>query len=80
MPSPLFPGASNPQQQMPSNGIIEQYQAFKQMAGGNPGGMMQAMMQSNPQFAAFVQSVKGLTPQQAFQKFGLDYNQFRGII
>ena len=51
---------------------------------GGPANIMQQMIfntlyQSNPQFRAFADSVKGQDPQQAFQERGLDYSQFQNM-
>lgn len=72
MPSPLRrpmnpgPETSNPQQQ------------------GGPINFMQQMIfnrlyQSNPQFRAFADSMRGQSPEQAFQERGLDYSQFQNM-
>lgn len=37
------------------------------------------MYQSNPQFRQFADSMRGKTPEQAFQEQGLDYSQFQNI-
>jgi hypothetical protein len=37
------------------------------------------MYQSNPQFRAFADSVRGMTPEEAFQQRGLDYSQYQNI-
>lgn len=52
--------------------------------GMGPGGMIQQMIfnrmyQSNPQFRQFADSMRGKTPEQAFQENGLDYSQFQNI-
>ena len=73
MPSPLLPRM--PQgRQAPSN---------PQPLGG-PANLVQQMIfnrlyQSNPQFRAFAEQMRGKDPQQAFQERGLDYSQFQGI-
>lgn len=66
MPTPQGPAPSNPQQL------------------GGPANFMQRMIfnklyQSNPQFRAFADSMRGQNPQQAFQERGLDYNQFQNM-
>ncbi len=55
----------------------------------NPMQMMQNIMfnnlyNNNPQFRAFAdklmnESMQGKTPNQAFQEYGLDYNQYKNI-
>ena len=37
------------------------------------------LYQGNPQFRAFADSVRGMTPEQAFQQQGLDYSQYQNI-
>lgn len=51
---------------------------------GGPANLMQQMIfnklyQSNPQFRAFADSMRGQDPQQAFQERGLDYSQFQNM-
>ena len=54
------------------------------MNNGGPGNMIQNMIfnklyQSNPQFRQFADSMRGKTPEQAFQEQGLDYSQYQNI-
>lgn len=49
------------------------------MAIGDPNQAYAQLYQSNPQFRQFADSMKGKTPQQAFQEHGLDYEQVRGL-
>lgn len=49
-----------------------------------PLGLMQNMIfnrmyNSNPQFKQFADSMQGMTPEQAFQQQGLDYNQYKNM-
>ena len=51
---------------------------------GGPGNFVQQMIfnklyQTNPQFRAFADSMRGKDPQQAFQERGLDYSQFQNM-
>lgn len=51
---------------------------------GGSGNMIQNMIfnkmyQSNPQFRQFADSMRGKTPEQAFQEQGLDYSQYQNI-
>lgn len=51
---------------------------------GGPLGLVQKMIfnrmyQSNPQFRQLADSVKGQTPEQAFQERGYNYDQFKNI-
>lgn len=50
-----------------------------QMAKGNPDALFDQMMNSNPQFAKFVNDHKNKSPQQIAKEYGLDLakiNQF----
>ena len=51
---------------------------------GGPAQLMQNMIfgklyQTNPQFRQFADSMRGKTPEQAFQEQGLDYSQYQNI-
>lgn len=37
------------------------------------------LYQTNPTFRQLADSVRGMTPEQAFQQNGLDYSQFQGM-
>ena len=50
------------------------------MVGGNPSAFIDYLSQRDPSFAAFAQSVRGKTPEQAFSERGLDFNQFSGLL
>lgn len=49
------------------------------MANGDPNSLAQMMYDSNPQFRQLADSVQGMTPQQAFAKYGLDFSQYSGF-
>lgn len=74
MANPLHRQNPMPQGPAPSN----------QQPLGGPANFMQQMIfnrlyQSNPQFRAFADSMRGQNPQQAFQERGLDYSQFQNM-
>ena len=73
MSNPLF----NNQPQPGNQGI---FGLMKQLKGGNPQEMFNQMYQTNPQFRDFANSVKGKTPEQAFQEKGFDFNSFKGKV
>lgn len=50
------------------------------MKGNNPEKIAMNLMQRNPQFAQFMQSVKGKTPEQFAQEHGIDFKQIMGIM
>lgn len=47
------------------------------LANGNPQGLFNSLVQSNPRFAQFVAQNQGKTPEQAFRDNGIDYSQVR---
>ena len=73
MASSLFP---NP---MKNNGLIDAIQKIKSAAQGNPQALFDNMMQSNPQFKQFAESMQGKTPEEAFKQYGLDFNEIKGM-
>ena len=73
MPNPLFENQPQPG----SQGI---FGLIKQLRGGGADAMFQQMYQSNPQFRDFANSMKGKTPEQAFQERGFDFSQFQGLM
>lgn len=68
-----------PQGANPSNNLINAINSLKSAAQGNPQALFNDMMQNNPQFRAFAQSMQGKTPEEAFREHGLDFNQIRGL-
>ncbi len=50
------------------------------MVGGDVTGFIEYLKQTDPEFAAFANSMQGKTPQQAFQEHGLDFSQFSGLL
>lgn len=73
MSNPLF--ETQPQ---PGNQGI--FGLIKQLQGGGAEQMFNQMYRSNPQFRDFANSMKGKTPQEAFQKNGFDYNSFKNMM
>lgn len=57
----------------PQNNVLQILQMLK---SGNPEQIGKQMMQSNPQFAQFMQSVQGKTPEQVAKEHGIDLSQF----
>lgn len=72
MSNPLF----NNQPQPGNQGI---FNLIKQLKGGGAQDMFNQMYQTNPQFRDFANSMKGKTPEQAFQEKGFDFNSFRNV-
>ena len=73
MSNPLI--ANQPQ---PGNQGI--FNLIKQLKSGNTQQIFDQMYQSNPQFRDFANSMKGKTPEQAFQEKGFDFNSFKNMI
>ena len=47
---------------------------------GNAENIFNQMYQNNPEFRDFANSMRGKTPEQAFQEKGLNFNSFKDII
>lgn len=55
-------------------------QAFQQIRSQGPSNtIFNQMYQNNPNFRHFADQVRNMTPEQAFNKYGLDFNQFRNL-
>lgn len=79
MASSLFPN-SNPQPQMNrtvqgGNPMQMMAQIANIMRGKNPEQVAMNLMNQNPQFKQFMQSVKGKTPEQFAREHGMDFSQ-----
>lgn len=72
MASSLFPNQGN--------NLIDAIGAAKSLMSGDPQGMFQSLMQTNPQFRDFAQSMAGKTPEQMCQSCGLDYEQVVSLL
>ena len=64
----LFPRPQQPQDQL------------LQMIRGNPQGMYQHLLSTNPQFAQFVNANRGKTPEQIAADYGIDYASVRNLL
>lgn len=56
----------------PSNPIQAAAQAVQAMRAAGPEQVMEKMMQSNPQFAQFVEQNRGKSPEQIAREHGVD--------
>ena len=71
MASSLFPK----NQQNP----LQMLNDIKALANGNPQAMFNQMLNTNPQFAKFVNENKGLSPEQIAKNYGVDLSQVEGL-
>lgn len=73
-----------PQPQQPQNPTLERLQAIRQMMGGDPQGMLQQVMRSNPQvyqqFQQFLNNNQGKTLEQVAKENGIDYDAVRTVM
>lgn len=69
-----------PTPQQRATALGDRLRTVKGMVGGNPSAFIDYLSQRDPSFAAFAQSVRGKTPEQAFSERGLDFNQFSGLL
>lgn len=74
-----FQQPNNPQTQGPST-INERMADLKRIFDGNPQGLMNQLMRTNPQFAQFVAQNRGKTPEQAFRDNGIDLAKVRSLM
>lgn len=67
----------NPLFQAMSQGSANQSIAniVRMLKNGNPEQIAMNLMQTNPQFRAFMQSVQGKTPEQFCQEHGVDFKE-----
>lgn len=66
----------------PANGnsILDAVNALKSASQGDPQALYSHLYQTNPQFRSFADSMRGKTPQQAFQEHGMDFEQVRKFL
>lgn len=74
MPNPLFENRTSQSTNQNIFGLISQ------LKNGGAEQMFNQMYQNNPQFRDFANSMKGKTPEQAFQERGLDFNSFKNLM
>ncbi len=60
-----------------NNAPLVQLQQIRQQGPSNV--LFNQMYQNNPQFKQFADSMRGKTPEQAFQENGLDFNRFKNL-
>lgn len=73
MANPLFPN----QPQNSNNPLLNMINSLR--SKGPSETVFNQMYQSNPDFRQFANQVRNMTPEQAFQQNGLDFNQFRNL-
>ena len=73
MANPLF--QSQPQNS--NNPLMNMINSLRSQ--GPSEAVFNQMYQSNPDFRQFANQVRNMTPEQAFQQNGLDFNQFRNF-
>ena len=59
-----------------NNAILSMMGNFKQ--SGSSDALFKQMYNTNPKFRVFADSVRDMTPEQAFKQNGLDFNQYKG--
>lgn len=71
----LFQNNNSPKPK--GNQLLDQLHQIRQTGPSNV--IFNQMYQNNPQFKQFADSMRGKTPEQAFQERGLDFNQFKNF-
>ena len=56
------------------------FSLIQELKTGNAENIFNQMYQNNPEFRDFANSMRGKTPEQAFQEKGLNFNSFKDII
>lgn len=74
----IFGGSSNMQNMIGGNQMQLISNIMRMAKSKSPEQIFVALMQSNPQFSQFMQSVKGKTPEQVAKENGIDLNQIMG--
>ena len=64
----------------PQRGNQGIFNLMRQLKNGHDQQIFEKMYQSNPQFRDFANSMKGKTPEQAFQEKGFNFNSFKNMI
>ena len=75
MGNPLL-NQANRQPQQQGNSLLQEINRLKSMGPSQV--VYDKMYQSNPDFRRFADTVRNMTPEQAFQNYGLDFSQFQG--
>ncbi len=65
-----------PQPQVQPNPMM----SFLQAAKGDPRGVFNQLMRTNPRFAQFVRANQGKTPEQIASENGIDYSAVRSLM
>lgn len=60
--------------------MLSRLQSIRQMMGGNPQGMYEQLMRTNPQFADFVRQNQGKTPEEIAREHGIDYGMIQRFL
>ena len=60
------------------NGMDSLMRIARMLQNGDPEQIAKSLMQNNPQFRAFMQSVQGKTPEQFAQENGIDLGSLMG--
>lgn len=71
----IFGSSSNMQNMIGGNQMQALSNIMRMAKSKSPEQAFMSLMQSNPQFSQFMQSVKGKTPEQVAKENGIDLNQ-----
>ena len=72
----LYQRSQNPIKKR-NNSFIDALSSIKSMGPSNAA--FNQMYQNNPEFRKFADSVKGLSPEEAFSRNGLNFNNFKNL-
>ena len=68
------------QSMQPQNNMQSLMNIARMLKKGNPEQIAMNLMQKNPQFKAFMDSVQGMTPEQYCREHGIDFGQIAGMM
>lgn len=74
MLNPLL-NRANQQPKQQGNSLIQELTRLKSMGPSNV--VFDKMYSENPDFRRFADTVRNMTPEQAFQQYGLDFGMFK---
>lgn len=71
----------NPLMQAMTGGRMNQaMDMLRMLKGGDPEQIARQMMQSNPQFRAFIEANQGKDPMQVAKEHGIDLSRFKNLM
>lgn len=84
MPNPILAdldGATSRSRMAPMNNLFSRVATIKRMLSGqNPQQVMANLLQTNPQFAQFMNENRGKSPEQIAREHGIDFEMLQNLL